>query len=238
MLESAGLREPVGSVCEVHMSGQPPVQAEVVGFSGDRTYLMPTGNVHGLASGARVVPKASPTVPLLLGAARHPWRRSLDRTLHLPVGDGLLGRVIDMKALGENTIVLDCDVLQADGGTRTAAITGAWVALADAVADAKARGLIKPDAAPLTGSVAAVSVGVVGGIPVIDLDYPEDSTAETDMNVVMTGDGRFVEVQGTAEGEPFDRALLGQLLDLATKGCADLTAAQHAALAADPRSRA
>jgi len=97
VLESAGLREPVGSVCEVHMSGQPPVQAEVVGFSGDRTYLMPTGNVHGLASGARVVPKASPTVPLLLGAARHPWRRSLDRTLHLPVGDGLLGRVIDSQ---------------------------------------------------------------------------------------------------------------------------------------------
>ena len=97
VLESAGLREPVGSVCEVHMSGQPPVQAEVVGFSGDRTYLMPTGDVHGLASGARVVPKASPTVPLLLGAARHPWRRSLDRTLHLPVGDGLLGRVIDSQ---------------------------------------------------------------------------------------------------------------------------------------------
>ena len=97
VLESAGLREPVGSVCEVHMSGQPPVQAEVVGFSGDRTYLMPTGNVHGLASGARVVPKASPTVPLLLGAARHPWRRSLDRTLHLPVGDGLLGRVVDSQ---------------------------------------------------------------------------------------------------------------------------------------------
>ena len=102
----------------------------------------------------------------------------------------------------------------------------------------KARGLIAPDAAPLTGSVAAVSVGVVGGLPVIDLDYPEDSGAETDMNVVMTGDGRFVEVQGTAEGEPFDRALLGQLLDLATKGCADLTAAQRAALAVDPRPRA
>ena len=164
-----------------------------------------------------------------IGGRTHEISRLVGRSLRA---------VIDMKALGENTIVLDCDVLQADGGTRTAAITGAWVALADAVADAKARGLIKPDAAPLTGSVAAVSVGVVGGIPVIDLDYPEDSTAETDMNVVMTGDGRFVEVQGTAEGEPFDRALLGQLLDLATKGCADLTAAQHAALAADPRSRA
>ena len=97
VLEAAGIREPVGSVCEVRMQGQPPVQAEVVGFSGDRTYLMPTGDVHGLASGARVVPKASPSVPLLLGAARHPWRRSLDRTLHLPVGDGLLGRVIDSQ---------------------------------------------------------------------------------------------------------------------------------------------
>ena len=97
VLEAAGIREPVGSVCEVRMNGQPPVLAEVVGFSGDRTYLMPTGDVHGLASGARVVPKASPTVPLLLGAARHPWRRSLDRTLHLPVGDGLLGRVVDSQ---------------------------------------------------------------------------------------------------------------------------------------------
>ncbi len=95
VLEAAGIREPVGSVCEVRMNGQLPVLAEVVGFSGDRTYLMPTGDVHGLASGARVVPKVSPTVPLLLGAARHPWRRSLDRTLHLPVGDGLLGRVVD-----------------------------------------------------------------------------------------------------------------------------------------------
>ena len=95
VLEAAGLREPVGSVCEVCMAGQPPVPAEVVGFSGDRTYLMPTGDVHGLASGARVVPKTSPMVPLQLGAPRHPWRRSLDRTLHLPVGDGLLGRVVD-----------------------------------------------------------------------------------------------------------------------------------------------
>jgi ribonuclease PH len=93
------------------------------------------------------------------------------------------------------------------------------------------------DAQPLTGSVAAVSVGVVDGRPVLDLDYPEDSTAETDMNVVMTGDGRFVEVQGTAEGEPFDRSVLGGLLDLATKGCADLTVLQQAALAATPRER-
>ena len=153
----------------------------------------------------------------------------------------LVGRslraVIDTKGLGENTIVLDCDVLQADGGTRTAAITGAWVALADAVSDARSRGLIPPSAQPLTGSIAAVSVGLVDGLPVLDLDYPEDSTAQTDMNVVMTGDGRFVEVQGTAEGEPFDRAVLGDLLDLATVGCAELTLLQEAALEATPRER-
>ncbi len=153
----------------------------------------------------------------------------------------LVGRslraAIDTRALGENTIVLDCDVLQADGGTRTAAITGAWVALADAVADGKQRGLLHADAQPLTGSIAAVSVGVVAGEAVLDLDYPEDSTAATDMNVVMTGDGRFVEVQGTAEGEPFDRVLLGSLLDLAATGCAELTRMQHAALEAPARER-
>ena len=153
----------------------------------------------------------------------------------------LIGRslraVIDTKALGENTIVLDCDVLQADGGTRTAAITGAYVALADAIADAKEQGLIAASAEPLTGSIAAVSVGVVDGRAVCDLDYPEDSTAETDMNVVMTGTGDFVEVQGTAEGAPFDRDLLGQLLDLATTGCAVLTETQRAALADVPRER-
>ncbi len=153
----------------------------------------------------------------------------------------LIGRslraVIDTAALGENTIVLDCDVLQADGGTRTAAITGAYVALADAVADARSRGLIGPAAQPLTGSIAAVSVGVVDGVAVCDLDYPEDSTAETDMNVVMTGDGRFVEVQGTAEGEAFDRALLDELLDLAVGGCAELTRLQSEALAASARER-
>ena len=156
-----------------------------------------------------------------IGGRTHEISRLIGRSLRA---------VIDTKALGENTIVLDCDVLQADGGTRTAAITGAWVALADAIEDARAKGLIGPTAQPLTGSVAAVSVGLVGGRPVLDLDYPEDSTAETDMNIVMTGDGRFVEVQGTAEGEPFDREVLGQLLDLATKGCADLTARQQASL--------
>ncbi|MEP7099727.1 MAG: flagellum-specific ATP synthase FliI, partial [Burkholderiales bacterium] len=95
VLEAAGIRVPVGSVCEVRMEGQAPVIAEVVGFSGDRAYLMPTGDIHGLASGARVVPRPSPVVPMKLGAARHPWRRNEDRTLHLPVGDGLLGRVVD-----------------------------------------------------------------------------------------------------------------------------------------------
>lgn len=153
----------------------------------------------------------------------------------------LIGRALrascDMKLLGERQVIVDCDVLQADGGTRTAAITGAWVALADAVADARSRGLIPPSAQPLTGSIAAVSVGLVDGLPVLDLDYPEDSTAQTDMNVVMTGDGRFVEVQGTAEGEPFDRAVLGDLLDLATVGCAELTLLQQAALEATPRER-
>ncbi|TWE07851.1 ribonuclease PH [Rudaeicoccus suwonensis] len=153
----------------------------------------------------------------------------------------LIGRslraVIDTKALGENTIVVDCDVLQADGGTRTASITGAYVALADAVADARAKGLIAKKAEPLTGSIAAVSVGIVAGQPVLDLDYPEDSTAETDMNVVMTGAGGFVEVQGTAEGAPFDRSELDALLGLAAKGIADLTALQQQALDAPARDR-
>jgi ribonuclease PH len=155
----------------------------------------------------------------------------------------LIGRslraIIDTKALGENTIVLDCDVLQADGGTRTASITGAYVALVDAIEDARAKGLIGRDAQPLTGSVAAVSVGIIGGQPVVDLDYPEDSTAETDMNVVMTGDGKFVEVQGTAEGAgaAFDRALLDALLDKAAAGCAALTEAQQQALAEPARER-
>jgi ribonuclease PH len=153
----------------------------------------------------------------------------------------LIGRslraIIDTRALGENTLVLDCDVLQADGGTRTASITGAYVALADAVADAKARGLVKPNAEPLTGSVAAVSVGIVAGRPVLDLDYPEDSTAETDMNIVMDGSGRFIEVQGTAEGQPFDRKMLDGLLDLGAQGCARLTELQREALGAPARVR-
>jgi len=144
------------------------------------------------------------------------------------IGRSLRG-VIDYKGLGENTIVLDCDVLQADGGTRTAAITGAYVALRDAVSWMSEKGLVKVD--PLHGSVAAISVGIVDGEPRLDLMYEEDVRAETDMNVVLTGTGRFVEVQGTAEGEPFDRTHLDALLALAEKGCAELTDLQIKALA-------
>lgn len=146
----------------------------------------------------------------------------------------LVGRslraVVDPKALGENTLVVDCDVLQADGGTRTAAITGAYVAIADAVSWARGKGLVAAGAEPLRGSVAAVSVGIVDGEARLDLHYDDDVRADTDMNVVMTGDGRYVEVQGTAEGEPFDRALLDELLALAAAGCARLTDLQRAAL--------
>lgn len=145
----------------------------------------------------------------------------------------LIGRslraIIDMSALGENTIVLDCDVLQADGGTRTAAITGAYVALADAITWAQGKGYVKGN--PLIDSVAAVSVGIIDGEPRLDLHYDDDVRADTDMNVVMTGDGRYVEVQGTAEGTPFDRALLDELLGLAADGCAQLTDLQRQALA-------
>jgi ribonuclease PH len=146
----------------------------------------------------------------------------------------LIGRslraVVDMKALGENTIVIDCDVLQADGGTRTAAITGAYVALADALEWGRANKFIGQKAVPLTDSVAAVSVGIVGGVPMLDLAYTEDVRAGTDMNVVATGSGLFIEVQGTAEGAPFDRRELDTLLDLALAGTADLTRLQTAAL--------
>ncbi|MGW7354805.1 ribonuclease PH [Streptomyces sp. Z26] len=147
----------------------------------------------------------------------------------------LIGRalraVVDFKALGENTVVLDCDVLQADGGTRTAAITGAYAALSDAVSWAQERKLVKAKAQPLTGAVSAVSVGIVDGVPLLDLRYEEDVRAETDMNVVCTDDGRFVEVQGTAEGAPFSRDELNSLLDLAVKGCAELDGVQRRALA-------
>jgi ribonuclease PH len=145
----------------------------------------------------------------------------------------LVGRslraVADVAALGERTIRLDCDVLQADGGTRCASITGAWVALADALAALRAQGLLVGD--PLRDHVAAVSVGLVDGVPLLDLDYGEDSACDTDMNVVMTGAGGFVEVQATAEGTPFTREQLDLLLELARGGIASLVAAQRAALA-------
>ncbi len=144
----------------------------------------------------------------------------------------LIGRslrsIIDMSALGENTIILDCDVLQADGGTRTAAITGAYVALSDAITWAMAKGIAAKS--PLIDSISAISVGIIEGKPTLDLCYEEDVRAETDMNVVCTGSGKFVEVQGTAERDPFDRALLDNLLDLALSGCAQLTALQKKAL--------
>ena len=154
-----------------------------------------------------------------IGGRTHEISRLIGRSLRA---------IIDYRALGENTIVLDCDVLQADGGTRTASITGAYVALVDAVSWLRDRDLLTAE--PLTGSVAAVSVGVVDGSPMLDLCYTEDSAADTDMNVVMTGDGDFIELQGTAEGTPFDRKLLDELLDLGAAGCAQLTELQHAAL--------
>ena len=150
----------------------------------------------------------------------------------------LIGRslraVIDDSVLGENTIQIDCDVLQADGGTRTASITGAYVALADALSWASAHGHIRATAQPLKDSVAAVSVGLIDGEPRLDLHYDDDVRAQTDMNVVMTGSGHYIEVQGTAEGEPFGRALLDDLLELAATGCNQLTTLQAAALQAPP----
>ena len=147
----------------------------------------------------------------------------------------LIGRslrsVVDTKALGERTIMIDCDVIQADGGTRCASITGAYVALTDAVNGMLKAGLIKEN--PITTQVAAVSVGISNGVPVLDFDYVEDSSSGTDMNVIMTGEGGFVEIQGTAEGKPFSRDELNALLDLAKKGCDELMAAQRAALAED-----
>ena len=157
-----------------------------------------------------------------IGGRTHEISRLIGRSLRA---------VTDVAALGENTIVLDCDVLQADGGTRTAAITGAWVALADAVAWATAKGILAPGRRVLTDSVAAVSVGIIDGTPMLDLPYVEDVRAETDMNVVVTGSGAFVEVQGTAEQAPFDRSELDTLLDLALGGTARLAELQRAALA-------
>ncbi|GAA2842946.1 RNAse PH [Leucobacter komagatae] len=157
-----------------------------------------------------------------IGGRTHEISRLIGRSLRA---------IIDTKALGENTVVIDCDVLQADGGTRTASITGAYVALADAVEWARSNGHIARNAKPLIDTVSAVSVGIVKGLPVSDLNYIEDSSAETDMNVVVTGAGDFVEVQGTAEGAPFNRAELNSLLDLALVSTSELAALQTAALA-------
>ncbi len=155
-----------------------------------------------------------------IGGRTHEISRLVGRSLRATV---------DLKALGENTIAIDCDVLQADGGTRTAAITGSYVALADAIGWLRERGaLARPE--PLPTSVAAVSVGVIDGEPRLDLCYAEDSAAGTDMNVVCTGSGDFVEVQGTAEGASFDRPTLDRLLDLAVAGCAELSTIQRRVL--------
>ena len=156
-----------------------------------------------------------------IGGRTHEISRLIGRSLRA---------VIDVKALGENTIVLDCDVLQADGGTRTAAITGAFVALADAVAWAKKQGLIAKSAKPLIDTVSAVSDGIIDGVAVTDLEYVEDVRADTDMNVVVTGRGLFVEVQGTAEAEPFDRDELNRLLEMALAANKELAQAQRDAL--------
>ena len=154
----------------------------------------------------------------------------------------LIGRslraVVNTKALGENTIVVDCDVIQADGGTRTAAITGAWVALALAIEWARDQRIIRSTATPLNGSVAAVSVGMIDDTALLDLPYEEDVRADTDMNVVTTGDGDFIEIQGTAEEQPFSRVQLDQMLDLAVAGTAQLTQIQQAALTAATQAKA
>ncbi|MGK0721687.1 ribonuclease PH [Leucobacter sp. W1478] len=156
-----------------------------------------------------------------IGGRTHEISRLIGRSLRA---------VVDTKALGENTLVIDCDVLQADGGTRTAAITGAYVALADSIQWARAAGHIARKSVPLTDSVAAVSVGIIDGVPMSDLAYVEDVRAETDMNVVVTGSGDFIEVQGTAEGAPFNRTELDALLDLALVSTAELREIQRAAL--------
>ena len=158
-----------------------------------------------------------------IGGRTHEISRLIGRSLRA---------IVDVRELGENTIVIDCDVLQADGGTRTAAITGAYIALADAITWAREKKLISAKAKPLSDSVAAVSVGIIDGVPFLDLAYTEDVRAHTDMNVVVTGSGKFVEVQGTAEGVPFDREELNALLDLALKGTTELTMIQTKSLEA------
>ena len=146
-----------------------------------------------------------------VGGRTHEIQRLIGRSLR---------SVVDMEALGERTVLIDCDVVQADGGTRTASITGAYLALVEALRFIRKKGVI--NTIPVTDYLAAISVGIVGGKPMLDLCYVEDSTAEVDMNLVMTGEGKIVEVQGTAEGEPFSRAALGKLLALGEKGIAAL----------------
>lgn len=154
-----------------------------------------------------------------IGGRTHEISRLIGRSLRA---------VIDYKALGENTITIDADVLQADGGTRTASITGAYIALHDAVEWMRERKMLAGD--PITGSVSAISVGIVDGAPMLDLAYVEDSVADVDMNIVCTDDGRFVEIQGTAEADPFDREQLNELLALGEKGCSELSVMQREVL--------
>lgn len=155
-----------------------------------------------------------------VGGRTHEIQRLIGRSLRA---------IIDLEALGERSVQIDCDVLQADGGTRTASITGAYIALCEAVGTLQKNGLIKTS--PIIDSVAAVSVGMVDGVPLLDVDYSEDSTADVDMNYVITGDGRFVEVQGTAEEVPFTIAQMDALRDLALLGCGELSHLQQEALA-------
>jgi len=155
-----------------------------------------------------------------VGGRTHEIQRLIGRSLRA---------VVDLKALGERSVQIDCDVLQADGGTRTASITGAYVALCLAIQKLQAAGLIKTS--PIIDSVSAISVGIVDGVPLLDVDYSEDSTADVDMNYVITGDGRFVEVQGTAEEVPFTIAEMDALRDLALAGCAELSQLQQEVLA-------
>lgn len=157
-----------------------------------------------------------------IGGRTHEISRLIGRSLRA---------IVDVRELGENTIVIDCDVLQADGGTRTAAITGAYIALFDSIEWARENKLISAKAKPLTDSVSAISVGIIDGVPFLDLAYTEDVRAHTDMNVVVTGSGKFVEVQGTAEGVPFERVELDALLDLALKGTTELAGIQKNSLA-------
>ena len=154
-----------------------------------------------------------------VGGRTHEIQRLIGRSLRA---------VVDLEKLGERSVLIDCDVIQADGGTRTASITGAYVALADAIGGLMAKGVISQS--PLLDSVAAISVGICGGEAILDLDYSEDSTAEVDMNFVVTGDGRFVEVQGTAEDEPFTVAQMDAMRDLALKGCNSLAQLQREVL--------